>query len=103
MNKLQKLEDNTQTHKEIASLIPLAVERTGSELSKEYMYTMAIDIAKEFRNHDLELIKTALKKGALGHFGSTFKLTTQEVCIWIRKEKRYRVDYYPDGRPKVNM
>lgn len=30
-------------------------------------------------------ILKAIRNGSLGRYGKTFKLSTQEICIWIRE------------------
>ena len=103
MTQLKKQEGFTLMPKEaeVLGLIPLAMERVGSELDQRLMVNMAKDVISEFPHADTELIKSAMKKGALGHFGKTFKFTTQEVCIWIREEILYRRKYNPDGTQRV--
>lgn len=44
-----------------------------------------IDISTEFKHLTLSDIRLALKKGALGNYGRSFKLSTQEVCFWIKE------------------
>lgn len=104
MSNLKKSEDNTQTRStEVLSFIPLAVERTGSEISREKMINMSRDICNEFSKVNIDVIKSAMRKGALGNFGSTYKLTTQEVCIWIRKELKWRREHNEDGSFKPTI
>jgi len=43
------------------------------------------DIISEFGYVSLKQIREALRKGSLGHYGKTYKLSTQEVCVWIRE------------------
>lgn len=43
------------------------------------------DIYLEFSFMKLENVFEALRNGSLGKYGKTFKLTTQEVCVWIRQ------------------
>ena len=43
------------------------------------------DVLEEFpRVKETDLI-LAIRKGSLGMYGRTFKLSTQEVCYWIRQ------------------
>ena len=46
---------------------------------------MIESIAECFPDIKFKYILQALKKGSLGFYGQTYKLTAQEVCIWIRK------------------
>lgn len=43
------------------------------------------DIIDIFGRMPLENIKLAIKNGSTGKYGRTYKLTTQEVCYWIRE------------------
>lgn len=43
------------------------------------------DIITEFGTYKLNSIREALRNGSLGMYGQTFRLSTQEICIWIRK------------------
>jgi hypothetical protein len=42
-------------------------------------------IFETFSRMPLENIKLAIKNGSTGKYGRTYKLTTQEVCYWIRE------------------
>lgn len=42
-------------------------------------------IFETFPRMPLENIKLAIKNGSTGKYGRTYKLTTQEVCYWIRE------------------
>lgn len=46
------------------------------------------DICLEFNFLSLDTIREALRKGSLGNFGITFKLSTQTVCFWIREHHK---------------
>jgi hypothetical protein len=92
---LQQQQDNlSQTSKEtlLRSSIAVAFERTGTEVSN--IDNMVIDVFSEFPNVNIEQILTALRNGSLGKYGKTYKFTTQEICIWIRK-------YLEETVPKV--
>ncbi len=73
-----------------ASNLPLfvsvAFERTGFEVVKEEIIMKIVkDITEEFPKLNEEDFKISLRNGGLGKYGRTFKLTTQEICIWIRE------------------
>jgi hypothetical protein len=43
------------------------------------------DVLEEFpRVKEVDLI-SAIRNGGLGMYGRTFRLSTQEVCYWIRQ------------------
>lgn len=43
------------------------------------------DIFTEFGYLNLSDIKKALRNGSLGKYGRSYKLSTQELCYWIRE------------------
>jgi hypothetical protein len=46
-------------------------------------------------------IRQALRNGGLGKYGRTYKLSTQEVCYWIREHiKPIKQDRYELAKPK---
>lgn len=60
-----------------------AFERTKSEPFD--VSALIKDVLTEFPNVDINKIITALRNGGLGKYGRTFRLSTQEVCFWIRE------------------
>jgi len=46
------------------------------------------DVLSEFPRVSNEDITLALRSGSLGKYGRTFKLSTQEVCFWIREYQK---------------
>ncbi len=63
--------------------IALAFDRTRSEPFD--ISSMVQDILTEFpRVKEADLI-SAIRNGGLGMYGRTFRLSTQEVCYWIRQ------------------
>jgi len=64
----------------------ISFERVGEiAKSKEQIKSIISDVKNEFpKVSDEDLIK-ALKKGSLGNYGKTYKMCSQEVCIWIRQ------------------
>lgn len=86
MNKLESFQQSqeiqTRTFNIQASLL-VAFERTMTEPYN--IDNMVKDIMSEFpRLKDNELT-LAIRNGSLGKYGKTYKLSTQEVCIWIRE------------------
>lgn len=83
--KLQESLDKTKDVNvlEIQKSLVYAMDRTGdTELIIE---NTIHDILSEFKLLSEDKIKEAIKKGSLGAYGKTYKLTTQEICIWIRE------------------
>ena len=86
MNKLvisqMQLENSTRTFA-IKNAIVICFERTKTIPFE--IESMVQDIDSEFpRLSQTELID-AIRLGSLGKYGRTYKLCTQEVCIWIRE------------------
>jgi hypothetical protein len=44
-----------------------------------------VDIKQEFKDLTVERIIKAIRNGSLGYYGITYKLTTQQICFWIRE------------------
>lgn len=94
----QNLEKNSEDYKMnvIRTSLTLAFNRTGTEFDKELANSMYFDIADAFPDLTLDEFTKALKNGGLGVYGKTYKLTIQEVCIWVRNylnETRYKAAY----------
>lgn len=78
----QKLEETTRIFN-IQESIAVAFERTSTEPFD--IKNMVNDISKEFESLEVLDIQKAIKKGSLGEYGYTYKLSTQAICIWIRE------------------
>lgn len=93
-NLPQQQDNSFQTSKEniLKTSIAVAFERTGTEIVN--IDNMVLDVFSEFPNVNIEQILTALRNGSLGKYGKTYKFTTQEICIWIRK-------YLDETTPKI--
>ena len=71
--------------------LAVACQRTGTEIND--FNSIIVDVCNEFpklKDHEL---KQAMRNGGLGKYGKTYKMTTQDVCMWIRK-------YLEDKKPK---
>ena len=80
----------TPKQEDLIVFISIAAGRLKSKLTKEEFSDMLIDISTEFKNVDIDIIKSAMRKGGLGEFGRTYRFSTQEICIWIREELNVR-------------
>jgi hypothetical protein len=58
-----------------------AFERTDFELRN--LDKIIEEINSEFKNLPEKEIIKAIRNGAFGKYGRTYKLSTQEVCFWI--------------------
>ena len=63
--------------------IAFAFERTRSEAFD--ITEMVRDILTEFPRLSSDRLIEAIRNGSLGKYGRTFRLSTQEVCYWIRE------------------
>jgi len=59
------------------------MERT--DLDFRNIESTSNDVVEEFLHLKLSDVIEALRLGSLGKYGKSFKLTTQEVCFWIRQ------------------
>lgn len=53
---------------------------------------IAEDIVKTFPSVNENDLVEAIRRGALGEFGRTYRMSTQEVCIWIREYIKSRIE-----------
>lgn len=68
---------------EIQASVLFSMRRTSTtELDIE---NTVQDIISEFYHIPQEKIIKAIRVGSLGRYGLTYKLTTQQICIWIRE------------------
>lgn len=70
----------------LKSSLAVAFERTNTppfNLDK-----LVSDVLSEFPRVSDNDITLALRSGSLGKYGRTFKLSTQEVCYWIREYQK---------------
>ena len=66
------------------------------DLEINHLDSMIKDIYNEFNFLSFTELRQALRRGALGHYGVTYRLNTHEVCIWIRK-------YLESKKSKLNL
>lgn len=63
----------------------LAIAMQRTEMEMKNLDTCIEDIASEFSYLNLYQIKEAIRLGSLAKYGRSYKLSTQEVCFWIRE------------------
>jgi len=68
---------------ELKRSLILVMQRLNMELPN--VNDTITDIASEFPYLKLRDVINSLRKGSLGNYGRTYKLSTQEICVWIRK------------------
>jgi hypothetical protein len=91
IKQAEQLEPTIRVSKIQQSMV-VAFERTATELIETL--NMAQDIHSEFPTIPIETIQLAIRKGSLGEFGYTYKLSTQVVCIWIREHLKRKNQNY---------
>lgn|SRR5690606_198338 len=87
MNNSEKLQGSSEIatqdfKKSIAASIAVAFDRTSTEPFN--IDNMVADIHAEFGHLSVNEVMKAIRNGSLGAYGRTYKLCTQEVCVWIR-------------------
>ena len=61
----------------------LAFERTATEPYN--IDNMIVDVTTEFPKLSDDEFTKAIRNGSLGKYGKVYKLSTTEVCFWIRE------------------
>lgn len=93
---MTKLEDSIQTYEgKLPKSIVLAFQRVN--IQPERVMGISDDIKRTFPKIEEKDLIEAIRRGALGEFGRTYRMSTQEVCIWIREHLKsvlgaYNVD-----------
>lgn len=77
-----KQEETTLEYK-LLSFLNVAEERCDLQI-KNILKTTT-DILNEFPKLTENQFKKALRNGGLGKYGRSYKISTQEVCFWIRE------------------
>lgn len=101
VNNLQispnQLEKTTPIYKELVASVAIAFERVGlSPEGVQIIDNIANDINKKYRGIELKHLTQAIKNGAMGDYGRTYRMSTQEVSIWIREY----IKENPDAEPQ---
>lgn len=94
----KKLEKTTPIYKELVASVAIAFERVGlSPEGVQIIDNIANDINKKYKGIELNHLTQAIKNGAMGDYGRTYRMSTQEVSIWV---KEY-IKENPDAEPIV--
>ena len=92
-NSLQKSETKTRIF-EISKSMALSFDRLNLPIDELVLENIVKDISSEYKNLTIEQMQKALRNGSFGHYGRTYRISTQEVSIWIRtycKENIYKM------------
>jgi hypothetical protein len=80
---IQHKQETTELRDSLNKSILLAFERTSTEPNN--IENMINDVITEFPRVSKETFTLAIRDGSLGKYGKTYKLSTQDICIWIRE------------------
>lgn len=90
---MTKLENNIQTYEgRLPKAIVLAFQRVN--VQPERIMGISDDVKRAFPKIEEKDLIEAIKRGALGEFGRTYRMSTQEVCIWVREHLKKVVGTY---------
>lgn len=82
-SEIEKTNFQNQRKLDLQTSLVFAFERTKTDPFD--VSGLIKDVLIEFPKLSSNDIITALRNGSLGMYGRTFKLSTQEVCYWIRE------------------
>lgn len=89
--KTSNINSYDQRKIDLRDALIVAFDRTRSEPFD--VSSLIKDVLDEFPRLHTFTIREALRNGGLGKYGRTYKLSTQEVCYWIREHiKPIKVD-----------
>ena len=80
-SEITKVQD--QKRQDLQKALFFAFERTKSDPFD--VSGLITDVLTEFPKLSSDRMIEALRNGGLGKYGRTFRLSTQEVCYWIRE------------------
>jgi hypothetical protein len=52
---------------------------------------MINDVLTEFPRVSEDTFIKAIRNGSLGKYGKTYKLSTQDVCVWVREYRKSKI------------
>ena len=86
-NEIQHNQENTVMFDKFQYAVVAIEERLNIKLEWDFIKVQNChkDISSKFKGVPQEKIFEAIKKGSLGEYGRTYRLSTQEICIWIRE------------------
>jgi len=86
MNLKQQSEICTLNYnKKIIASFKLAEQRTGFNLNTDFK-SIIKDLNYRFPELKEEKLIEILKDGSLGKYGQIYKLSTMQICLWIKEE-----------------
>lgn len=87
-------------NKKITITLGLVAEAVGENPAQVPAEAILTSIGNAFPGMKEEHIIQAMKNGMYGMYGRTWKLTPQEVCIWIRKHYETTPEYKQELKQK---
>ncbi len=76
---------NTSSRKLIKANVILAITRTNGNIREYDLDVIANTFEQAFPKVPHVHIAGALENGSLGVYGKTYRLSMQEMCIWVRE------------------
>ena len=77
------LYNNNESGNKIKQSLILAIQRT--ELEPKSIDLITNDLITEFSNIPITDIQKAIRNGALGKYGVSYRFSSQIVCFWVRE------------------
>lgn len=81
--KSEKMKTGNERQVDLEKSLLFAFERTKTETFD--VTGLIQDVLSEFPKLSGVDFILALRNGSLGMYGRTFKLSTQEICFWVRE------------------
>lgn len=81
-NLVTLLESTEANIKKAKEALIIAADRVG--VNGDRLHSIYNDVISEHKDLLIDDFVKALRNGGMGHYGRTYKFTTQEVSIWIR-------------------
>lgn len=86
LNKSLQQLNQMEFEDDIKKSLAITMDRLGMDFKN--IDNTTSDLYLEFKSMPLKEIREALRLGSLGKYGRTYKLSTQEVCFWIREYQK---------------
>lgn len=105
LNKLQASQENsTQTYSSDDNILKHSLSLAFERVNLPVFNTdnLCRDVLTEFKDLNIQTITKAIRRGSLGFYGKTYRMSTQELCIWINSYcKENKQEIYQDKLKEV--
>lgn len=86
---IHKKQEVMELEDSLRKSINIAFERVGTEPYN--IDNMINDVLTEFPRVTEDTFTMAIRNGSLGKYGKTYKLSTQDICIWVREYRKSKI------------